>query len=368
MENTKASPQRFFILCLAILLISLLIHMIFNIREYTSVVAYPYEGIFDEDSITVTRHGSESGASLVPVGITAGVRFYTDGIMVLATDKVTAFDGSICDPSGGKLVSGDVLMKADGADLFNLSQLTQAINSSRDKIVLEVLRDGSFSTVEITPAKSEDGSRKIGCWVRDSTQGIGTITYYNQTDSGFGALGHGIMDVDTQKLMTVRHGQVMESHILDVRKGKKGAPGELIGEIRPECVIGMIKKNTPLGIFGEINQNYPGLPREVFAVARHDQIYQGPAKIFSNIEGGEIKAYDVYIESVNQDANADKGLVVRITDRELVARSGGIVQGMSGSPIVQNGRIVGAITHVFVHNPLRGYGVFIEKMMAAGAN
>jgi len=163
--------------------------------------------------------------------------------------------------------------------------------------------------------------------------------------------------------MTVRHGQIMESNIIDVRKGKKGAPGELIGEIRADCVIGAVKKNTPFGIYGDINKEYEDLPTSAYFAARHDQISQGPAKIFSNIEGGDIKAYDVYIESVNADPGADKGMVVRITDQGLITRSGGIVQGMSGSPILQGDKIIGAVTHVFVQNPLRGYGVFIEKMM-----
>ena len=250
--------------------------------------------------------------------------------------------------------------------MLSHEQLSRAIAAADHSncITLEVLRDGMTLSVDVHPAMcGRDGHPKIGCWVRDSTQGIGTITYYDPATSRFGALGHGIMDVDTRKLMKVRHGQIMESHIIDIVKGKKGEPGELIGDIRPDTVIGTINKNTSLGLYGDINRSYGGLPTAAFAAARHDQIHQGPAKIFSNIEGGGIKPYDVYIESVNEDSGAEKGLVVRITDQGLITRTNGIVQGMSGSPIVQGDKIVGAITHVFVQNPLRGYGVFIEKML-----
>ncbi|MCL2398075.1 MAG: SpoIVB peptidase [Defluviitaleaceae bacterium] len=374
MKNLAANPRRFFIFALTILIAALFIHLFFNIREYIRFQSYPYQEIFYEDAITANQDSAEElsrrlGNStkethIVPVGITVGVRFYTDGIMILSTDKVMGENGSQPSPSDGKLLPGDVLVKADGTTMYNLPQLAQAINSAKDSINLEVLRDGTTHNIEITPVKSaDDGNRKIGCWARDSTQGIGTITYYDPATGRFGALGHGICDVDTQKLMPVRHGQLMESRIIDVRKGKKGAPGELIGEIRERSIIGTVRKNTSLGLYGDINKSYEHLPTTTYAAARHDQIHQGPAKILSNIEGDGIKPYDVYIESINQDTGADKGMVVRITDQGLIARSGGIVQGMSGSPIMQGDKIVGAVTHVFVQNPLRGYGVFIEKMM-----
>jgi len=364
MKNTVATHKKFLFVALAILIVSIFLHMFFNIRDYVEFQAYPHNEIFHEDSIAVSAecHDDSSFSSLrfgtfkekaktetqlVPVGITVGVRFYTDGIMVLGTDSFDDLSGKSQSPSDGKLQAGDILVKADGAVMYSHAQLSQAIASATECITLEILRDGSTISVDIHPATCKaDGHPKIGCWVRDSTQGIGTITYYDPATSRFGALGHGIMDVDTRKLMKVRHGQIMESHIIDVVKGKKGEPGELIGEIRPESVIGTINKNTSLGLYGDINLGYVGLPTASFAAARHDQIHQGPAKIFSNIEGGGIKPYDVYIESVNEDSGADKGLVVRITDQGLITRTNGIVQGMSGSPIVQGDKIVGAITQV----------------------
>ena len=366
MKNPAATHKKFLFFALTILVVSLILHLIFNLRDYVEIQAYPYNEIFYEDSITVTSQRQETQL-LVPVGITVGVRFYTDGIMVLRTDKIVGNDGTSSNPSEGKLFPGDIVLKAGDTTMFSHSQLSQAISNATNSITLEVLRDSKTHSVDITPAISgDDGRAKIGCWVRDSTQGLGTITYYDPNTRHFGALGHGIMDVDTRKLMTVRHGQIMESNIIDIVKGKKGEPGELIGEIRPDAVIGAISKNTTLGLYGQLSPSYSGLPTATYAIARHDQIHQGPAKIFSNIEGGDIKTYDVYIESVNEDADAEKGMVVRITDQGLITRTNGIVQGMSGSPIVQDGKIVGAITHVFVQNPLRGYGVFIEKMLLEG--
>jgi len=363
MRTHVASHKKFLFAALTILIVSIFLHLFFNIRDYVEFQAYPYNEIFYEESVTVNaecydaqalRFGVKSsdkheGPKLVPVGITVGVRFYTDGIMVLGTDKFDDPDGNSHSPSDGKLLQGDIVIKADGVTMYSHAQLSQAIASANGCVTLEILRDSVIHSVDIHPTIcADDGNPKIGCWVRDSTQGIGTITYYDPATSRFGALGHGIMDVDTRKLMKVRHGQIMESQIIDIVKGKKGEPGELIGEIRPDAVIGTINKNTSLGLYGDINRSYAGLPTAALTAARHDQIHQGPAKIFSNIEGGGIKPYDVYIESVNENSTAEKGLVVRITDQGLITRTNGIVQGMSGSPIVQDDKIVGAITQVIV--------------------
>jgi stage IV sporulation protein B len=393
MKNPVASHKKFLFAALIIFIVSIFLHLFFNIRDYVEFQAYPYNEIFHEDSVTVntecyddshaqalrfgtTKDSAKQENRLVPVGITVGVRFYTDGIMVLGTDKFDDPYGEAQNPSEGKLQAGDVLLKADGAVMYNHAQLSRAIASASNRITLEILRDGAILNVDINPAVcGTDGHPKIGCWVRDSTQGIGTVTYYDPVTSRFGALGHGIMDVDTRKLMKVRYGQIMESHIIDVVKGKKGEPGELIGEICPEAVIGTINKNTSLGLYGYINRNYAGLPTATFIVARHEQIHQGPAKILSNIEGGGIKSYDVYIENVNEDFSAEKGLVVRITDQGLITRTNGIVQGMSGSPIVQGDKIVGAITQVIAQSYPTKYiaithhfyhNIHIDKMIFMG--
>jgi stage IV sporulation protein B len=312
----------------------------------------------------VAEAGEPVQREVVPLGITIGVRINTEGVMVLGTGAVKSEDGTLHNPSEGKLRAGDLILTANGKDLANKEDLMSAISESGERLILRVKRDHETIETTITPIKS-DGSNMIGSWIRDSTQGIGTVTYFNPATGTFGALGHGIMDVDTGRPLTVRCGHMYKADILDIRKGRKGLPGEIVGLIEEDNIIGDITKNTPLGIYGNINIAYKDLPLIAFETARHTEIERGPARILSNIEGGEIKSYDVYIESINQDHTADKAMVIRITDQSLITRSGGIVQGMSGSPIIQNEKLIGAITHVFVQNPLRGYGVSIDKMLAA---
>jgi len=355
-------PKRFMAISLFVLLLSIFIYLAISFTNLSSL-NQPGQDIFRQDAITASKTGDMPEA-LVPVGITAGVRFYTQGIVVLGAGDVAIAGGQTVSPSKGKLLPGDVVTKVCGECVQTISEMVSAISKSKGNVNLEILRDGKAQVVEITPAKSaDDGAFKIGCWVRDSTQGIGTITYYDPATKSFGALGHGILDVDTQKLLTVREGQLLESKIIDVRKGKKGAPGELIGEINERTTIGQITHNTPLGIYGQIDTAYRNLPTTTFTLANLNEIARGPAQILSNIEGGGIEKYDVFIESINNDTSAEKAMVIRITDQRLIARTNGIVQGMSGSPITQNNKFIGAITHVFVQNPQRGYGVDIQKMI-----
>lgn len=312
-----------------------------------------------------------SDVEVVPCGMTVGVRFETEGIMVLGTGAVTAADGEIRRPSEGILKSGDILLEANGKKLENKERFIEMVENLKNEtpIELRIKRDNEIITSVVIPCMSkEENKYMLGVWLRDSTQGIGTITYYNPLIKTFGALGHGILDVDTKKLMTVRSGKLMQSNITSVRKGKKGSPGELIGEINEDKVVGTIKMNTGLGLYGHVNEAY-SLPTDKMKISLQGQIHEGPAVIRSNISGNETKSYDVYIESVNKySSDESKGMVIRITDQELITKTNGIVQGMSGSPIIQDGKLAGAVTHVFVQNPLKGYGIFIENMMKQEKN
>jgi len=370
MNNSKANVSNhskiFLMIGLTFLLISLFVSLTFGMAEAGRTKQAGQE-IFYQDAMPASsqRRQSDDKNYLVPVGITTGVRFSTQGIVVLGAGDVVLADGTTASPSRDKLLPGDIVTKVSGIQVQDINEMTNAIHAAGGTVVLGILRDDTPLDVELTPVRcSEEGHAKIGCWVRDSTQGIGTITYYCPHTWRFGALGHGIMDVDTQKLLTVREGQLLECNIIDVRHGKKGAPGELIGEIKSDLAVGEITKNCHLGIYGSINRNHQTLPTIPFPTACHLSTTRGPAKIFSNIEGGPIRAYDIFIENINQDQTSEKGMVVRITDPDLIKRTGGIVQGMSGSPIIQGDHLVGAITHVFVQNPLRGYGVFIDRMSA----
>lgn len=306
---------------------------------------------------------------VVAGGIAVGVSMDTRGIMVLGTGYVNGIENKVYEPAKGILQAGDMILEAEGKTLKNKEDLMYAVEQNGEKPMdFLVDRNGIQQTVAITPVFSqEDNSCKIGIWVRDSTQGIGTITYFNPETNTFGALGHGVYDVDTQELMQIKNGQITQSSIIDVKKGEKGEPGALTGNVGRDLVLGNIAINTEVGIYGTVEdgkQSY--FTGKKLPIALQQDIKEGKASILSNIEGEEVKEYDVEIESVNRySKNESKGMVIRITDEELLSKTGGIVQGMSGSPILQNGKIVGAVTHVFVNEPTKGYGIFIENMLKA---
>ena len=301
---------------------------------------------------------------VIPCGITVGVRINTNGVMVLGTGTVIDANGHQHNPSVGKLKAGDLILNANGKDLSNKEDLMSAIANSGNTLHLQIKRDNETIETTIKPIQSEKGNM-IGSWVRDSTQGIGTVTYFNPTTGNFGALGHGIMDVDTKKLMSVKSGRITAAQIISIKKGIKGTPGELIGEIQASNILGQINTNSPFGIYGIMATPLPSnIPRETMRVAKQDQIKEGPATIRTNVVNSEVRDFEINIENVNRFSTDDtKGMVIRITDPGLLKLTGGIVQGMSGSPILQNGKIVGAITHVFVQDPTKGYGIFIENMI-----
>ncbi len=308
-----------------------------------------------------------SDMQIVPCGNTIGVRINTDGVMVLGTGFVNCDDGNSYEPSKGIVKSGDLILEINEKILNNKEELIQEIEKSNgNEINLKIKREEEIIQTSIQPVKSSDDKLyKIGLWVRDSTQGIGTITYYNPKSGSFGALGHGILDIDTGQIMSVRDGEISASEITSVKKGKKGSPGELIGNIIGEKSFGKVKINTPYGIYGIMNKTLDkSLPTQAMTIGLQQEVHEGKAKILSNILNNEIKEYEIYIQSVNKFSNDDsKGMVIKITDPLLLEHTNGIVQGMSGSPIIQDDKIIGAVTHVFVQEPTKGYGIFIENMI-----
>jgi len=295
--------------------------------------------------------------------MTIGVNILTDGVMVLGTGPVNGIDGSAHKPCDGILKSGDLITHVNGVSINNSIELKEIIESS-EEVHLNIKRENQSIQASIPTVKCiDDNLYKIGVWLRDNTQGIGTVTYYNPVTKNFGALGHGVVDVDTKKIIVIKSGVVMESEISSVKSGKKGVPGELVGEVKTDKVIGEIYQNTTFGLYGKMNFDAK-LPSKKMKIGMQDQVRKGPATILSNIEKAVVKEYDIYIEGVNRySADNSKGMVIRITDPELITKTGGIVQGMSGSPIIQDGRIIGAVTHVFVQDPTKGYGIFIEHML-----
>ena len=297
---------------------------------------------------------------LIPSGEAIGVKLYTEGVLVVGMSDVTDKDGKVHEPGkAAGLMVGDRILAVNGKTVKDIDDFSEKINEAEEKAVLEVARENSKFQTEITPVYSEEANcYKIGLWVRDSTAGIGTLTFYNPKDKTFGALGHGICDSDTKELMVVREGSVNSCKIRSVIKGKKGIAGELSGDFSG-LEIGDITRNTGSGIRGVAKEIHG---EDAMLAASRFEVKKGKARILCDIDGNGPFGYDIEITKVSHREDG-KNMVIKVTDERLIKKTGGIVQGMSGSPIIQNGKIVGAVTHVFVNDPTRGYGIFIENML-----
>ena len=299
---------------------------------------------------------------VIPSGEAIGVKLYTDGLLVVCVSEVVDNNGNKHYPSKlAGLRETDRILSVDGIEIETNEQLSDYINEVKRQISLKVARDEEIFIAKINPVLSNDGQYRIGLWVRDSTAGIGTMTFYNPQNNTFAALGHAICDSDTGAILTVSDGALVGCDILSVKKGKNGVPGELSGQFQNRN-IGKIIKNNDFGIFGKTDNISPD--QKQMEVATRYQVKTGPATILCDIDKDGVKSYDIEILSVSKSAERNnKGIVLRVTDEELLSKTGGIVQGMSGSPIIQNGKIVGAVTHVFVNDSTKGYGIFIENML-----
>lgn len=300
---------------------------------------------------------------LIPCGDSVGVRIDTQGVMVLGIGTVIGEDGKEYEPSKNILKPGDMILKVNNTDIDSKETLINCIENN-DNLNIQIKRDNIIQNVNMNCIKGENGKNKIGVWVRDSTQGIGTLTYINPDTKYFGSLGHGIVDVDTKEIMDVKDGKIMKSEIIDIKKGEKGSPGELVGNINKTENIGEITNNTNVGIYGKITDDKFIENKEALPIGFKDSVQIGKASILCNIDGNNVEEYDIEIESINKyNIDNSKSMVIKITDERLLEKTNGIVQGMSGSPIIQNGKIIGAVTHVFVNEPSKGYGIFIENML-----
>ena len=258
-------------------------------------------------------------------------------------------------------------MAANGSAVTRKEELVSEVGASAgEPVVLKVERDGNLTELLVQPVLDKKGSYKLGLWVRDDTQGIGTLTYMDE-NGNYGALGHGISDVDTGTLLNLSGGTLYHTDILSVVKGLKGSPGEMTGVIRYQSseVLGTIEKNTTSGIFGRITKDQGIFQQgELVETAYKQDVTTGPAVLLSAV-GDSVRAYSIQIEKVNlAGSDPNKSMVISVTDPELLNLTGGIIQGMSGSPILQNGKLIGAVTHVFVQDSARGYGIFIENMLS----
>lgn len=305
---------------------------------------------------------------LYPGGIPIGVRVSSEGVLVVGYSDIEINNEKEESPGKvGGLEIGDVILKINGIEMHSSRDLVKAIKQSeKDSIKVDILRHGENITKIVTLKKENNKDYKIGLWIRDSTAGVGTMTFYDDTSKKFGALGHPITDSDTNEPFLIKDGDVIESSIISIRKGEKGSPGELKGIfINESNPTGEIDKNTQSGIFGQLNSNIlqkSDIKR--LKVGFRDEIVPGKAKIITTIDENGPQEYEIEIEKLlNQNVASSKSMVIKVTDPRLLEKTGGIVQGMSGSPIIQNNKIVGAVTHVLINKPDTGYGIYIEWML-----
>lgn len=303
---------------------------------------------------------------LIPVGKPIGIYLKTDGILVIGVGEFVGQDGVEYSPSKYILKSGDYIQKLNGDPIDDKDDFIERIEQCCGQaIVLTVVRNEEIMDLTIQPIRDQNGVYRIGAWVRDNAQGVGTMTYIDG-DGNFGALGHGINDIDTSTLMEMNDGTLYQTEIISIEKGKIGSPGEMVGMIvySDDRILGDITKNSVQGIFGQCNEKARKLAtEESVPIGLKQEIIKGPAKVLCTMNG-TTKYYDIEITGIHLDHdNVNRGLDLKITDPELLEITGGIVQGMSGSPIIQDGKIIGAVTHVLVNDPTRGYGIFIENML-----
>lgn len=303
---------------------------------------------------------------LIPSGIPIGIYVKTNGVLVVGIGEFEGDGGTKVSPAKYILQKGDYILKVNGEEMENKKQFIRTIEASEgESMVLTIKRNSEITDVMITPECNQNQEWKLGIWIRDNAQGIGTMTY-EDTDHTFGALGHGINDVDTSMLMNLDEGTLYKTEIVGITRGSNGSPGELTGYIEYDSdnVIGEITENTTEGIFGVCDEEIMDASCfEPIPIALKQEIELGPAQIICSVTG-EPEFYDVEIAEVNLDGdNINRGIVIRVTDEKLLTLTGGIIQGMSGSPIIQNGKLVGAVTHVLVQDSTRGYGIFIEEML-----
>lgn len=321
-------------------------------------------GVFPIRKVTI---GVMEQTELIAGGEPVGIYLHTDGILVLGCGRFALPEGGTDCPAENILRTGDYILEVNGVNVYEKEDIIREVQRAKSNPVQLTIRRRDVKTVvTVRPKCSADGTYRLGVWIRDDTAGIGTVTYINPATGEYGALGHGVADGDTGKLLLASSGTLYPAEILSVIRGEAGAPGELVGTLNRSVMqqMGDIRKNTGFGIFGTLSDFKMTDADRCYEIALRQEVKKGNATVLCGFEG-KILEYSIEIERVNLGADDNKGITIRVTDPELIAKTGGIVQGMSGSPIIQDGKLVGAVTHVLIRDPLRGYGTFIEDMLAA---
>lgn len=305
---------------------------------------------------------------VIPVGSVAGVKLYTSGVLVVGMSEIEGQDKKMYKPyENTEITEGDTIVAINEIQIATTDDLINEVNKSKgEEIKLQYIHKQETLECNITPVKTYNSEYKLGLWVRDSAAGVGTVTFYEPSTGKFAALGHGLVDIDTEQLIQISSGEFVTTNILSIDKGEKGKPGKIQGTLDKQKTIGTITRNTGFGIYGKV-EDLSSLQldkSQEMEVASRSEITLGKAEIICSLENGKKEKYEIQIEKIFPENNYDnKSMKIKITDNRLVEKTGGIIQGMSGSPIIQNGKLIGAVTHVLVNEPLEGYGVFGDIMI-----
>lgn len=317
-------------------------------------------GVVPVKDVTITNRETQQ---VYVSGQPFGIKLYTDGVIVVGTQGIDTDTKRVNPAKDAGIEVGDIIVEINGTRVYSSDQVQEILNDNNGRdFVLKIKRDGRYRAFSLKPAyDSHEGCYKAGMWVRDSTAGIGTITFFNPQAGTFGALGHQVNDVDTNEIMPMLEGEAVGASVSKIQKGSVGSTGSLVCSFGSDT-IGKLKSNTYCGVYGDFSKIPDGLKK--YPVASKQEVQKGPAKIICTVDDSGPQEFDVYISriSYNKD-NQQRNILLRVADKRLVAYTGGIVQGMSGSPIIQNGKLVGAVTHVIISNPQRGYGIFAQTML-----
>lgn len=307
----------------------------------------------------------ELGDKVVPLGKAVGIKIFSDGVVVTGLSEVNTDAGAVSPGRNGGLKAGDVITHINGQEVNTIEGVQTLLSQQQGQpLILQVKRDGQSAQLTIQPVQNQEGTYQLGVWLRDSMAGIGTLTFYDPQSGVFAALGHGISDVDTAILLPLETGSIMKATVSDVKKGLSGKPGELHGVFDLQHDLGTLYANTQQGIFGTLEDQELAKTGKAVEIASRDQVHTGKATILSNIAGDTVEEYEIEILTLYPENDGDtRNLMLQVTDPRLLEATGGIVQGMSGSPILQDGRLVGAVTHVLINEPTQGYGILAENMV-----
>lgn len=307
---------------------------------------------------------SALAAQLIPVGCAVGIEVDVDGVLVDRLCEVETAEGTVQPAKSAGLKEGDIITAVNGEEVDDLEDFAEELRAHKgESLTLTVMREAKTFTCELTPVQSKEGEYRLGLWLRDKVAGIGTVTYYDPKSGEYGALGHGINDPESGTLIPITGGKTFDASVVDVVRGKSGDPGELTGSFDTGAVFGTVAGNTVYGIFGSCDTVTCG---EVMETAAAGEAEVGAAQILSTVDGKEPQLYDIRIDKIRRSGEEER-YQLTVTDPDLLNITGGVVCGMSGSPIIQNGKLVGAVTHVLVNDPTRGYGIFIENMLEAAS-